>query len=136
MLRNRYINYQLKPKSTDQVFADVYKSNAWRGKNSISGTGSDVCQTRTIVEELPAVFSDIGISTILDIPCGDFHCMKNVDLSDIDYTGADIVNDLIEKNTGQYGRVWCAFPETRPNQRSTAKGRFSLLSRLSRAFIF
>jgi len=103
-LRNRYIIYRLKSKNIDQVFTDIYRKNAWRGKDSVSGTGSDVFQSRIIINELPVVFSDFGISTMLDIPCGDFHWMKNVDVSDIDYTGADIVNDLIRKNTEQYGR--------------------------------
>ncbi|MCI5193340.1 MAG: class I SAM-dependent methyltransferase [Candidatus Electrothrix sp. AU1_5] len=108
MLRNRYISYQcyqLKAKDTDQVFTDIYKNNKW-GKNSASasGPGSDVHQTRIIVNKLPAVFSDFGISTILDIPCGDFYWMKNVDFVGIDYTGADIVNELIEKNIEQYQR--------------------------------
>ncbi|GAB6283079.1 MAG: class I SAM-dependent methyltransferase [Ignavibacterium sp.] len=104
VLRNRYAYYQLKSKTTEQVFTDIYKSNAWGGKDSVSGTGSDVYQTNIIIKELPALFSDFGISTMLDIPCGDFHWMKEVDLSDIDYTGADIVNDLIKKNTEQFER--------------------------------
>ncbi len=104
MLHNRYICYQLKSKNTEQVFTDIHRSNAWGGKDSVSGTGSDVFQTRIIMKELPVMFSDFSISTILDIPCGDFHWMKNVDLSGINYTGADIVNDLIKKNTEQYGR--------------------------------
>jgi len=104
MLHNRYISYQLKSKNVEQVFTDIYRSNAWGGKDSVSGQGSDVYQTRIIIKELSVVFRDYGVSTMLDIPCGDFHWMKNVDLIDIDYTGADIVNDLIEKNTEQYGR--------------------------------
>ena len=104
MLRNRYISYQLKSKNTEQVFTDIHRSNTWGGKDSVSGTGSDVYQTRIVIRELPAVFSDLGISTMLDIPCGDFHWMNNADLSGIEYTGADIVDGLIEKNTEQYGR--------------------------------
>jgi len=103
MLHNRYISYQLKSKNAEQVFTDIYRSNAWGGKDSISGSGSDIYQTRIIAKELSVIFRDYGVSTMLDIPCGDFHWMKSVDLNDIDYTGADIVNDLIEKNIEQYG---------------------------------
>jgi hypothetical protein len=35
---------------------------------------------------------------MLDAPCGDFYWMKQVDLSDLDYIGADIVMDLIRQN--------------------------------------
>jgi hypothetical protein len=48
------------------------------------------------------VFDDFGIHTILDIPCGDFHWMKQVSLESINYTGADIVADLIQKNKQKY----------------------------------
>ena len=41
---------------------------------------------------------------MLDIPCGDFNWMKDVNLGDINYTGAEIVNDLINNNIKQYGR--------------------------------
>ncbi len=108
-LRDRYARYRLASQNTEQVFTNIYKSNAWRGKDSLSGTGSDAYQARIIIKELPAVFSDFGISTMLDIPCGDFHWMKNVNLDDIDYTGADIVNDLIEKNVEQYERAGVCF---------------------------
>jgi len=103
-LHNRYAIYQWKGKSTEDVFTGIYRSNAWRGKVSVSGTGSDVHQTIIITRELPALFNDFNISTMLDIPCGDFHWMKNVDLSSIDYTGADIVKELIRKNREKYAR--------------------------------
>jgi len=104
LLHNRYISYQLKSPTAEQVFTNIYRSNAWGGNDSVSGQGSDLYQTRIISKELSVVFRDYGVSAMLDIPCGDFHWMKAVDLIDVDYTGADIVKDLIEKNTKQYGR--------------------------------
>lgn len=104
MLRNEFVSYQLKSKDTEQVFTDIYKHNAWGGKDSVSGPGSNFHQTRIISKELPALFRDYRISSILDMPCGDFHWMKNVDLTGMDYTGADIVNELIEKNSELYQR--------------------------------
>jgi hypothetical protein len=104
VLRDKYAYYQLKLKGTEQVFTQIYSGNGWGGKESVSGAGSDVYQTRIITQELPVLFRDFGISTMLDIPCGDFHWMKNVDLSKLDYTGADIVDGLIESNRSQYSR--------------------------------
>lgn len=104
ILHGKYISYKLKSKNAEQVFTNIYKNNAWGGKDSVSGPGSDIYQTRIITKELAVVFREYGVSTILDIPCGDFHWMKNVDLINVDYIGSDIVNDLIEKNTGKYGR--------------------------------
>ncbi len=108
-LLNRYARYSSRSKTTDQVFTEIYRDNAWGGKDSVSGTGSDDHQTRIIIKELPSLFSEFGISTMLDIPCGDFHWMKNVDLSNIDYIGADIVEELIQKNTERYGRAGVRF---------------------------
>ena len=39
---------------------------------------------------------------MLDIPCGDFNWMKNVDLEKISYHGADIVEPLIKNNNKKY----------------------------------
>jgi len=38
----------------------------------------------------------------LDIPCGDFNWLKEVDLSFLSYTGADIVEELVNKNIEKY----------------------------------
>lgn len=103
-LRNRYARYQLKSKSMENIFTEIYRSNAWGGNDSVSGMGSDENETRIITRELFTLFNDLNISTMLDIPCGDFHWMKNVDLNSIDYTGADIVEELIQKNRKKYAR--------------------------------
>jgi SAM-dependent methyltransferase len=101
----RYQLYQLKSKSTENVFTDIYRSNnEWGGKDSVSGVGSSVHQTKIITSELLALFRALNISTMLDIPCGDFHWMKRVDLNNIDYTGADIVKELIQTNRAKYAR--------------------------------
>lgn len=92
----------LESKSTEDTFTEIYKTNAWGGQDSVSGTGSDADQTRIIVKELPVLFKDLNISTLLDIPCGDFHWMKHLELTGIDYIGADIVKELIQKNEVQY----------------------------------
>lgn len=55
-------------------------------------------QTRTIIEELPVLLRGLGVSTVLDIPCGDFHWMSLIDLHDIKYIGADIVEELVFQN--------------------------------------
>ena len=40
---------------------------------------------------------------MLDVPCGDFFWMKSVDMGDVSYTGADIVEKLIAENSARYG---------------------------------
>jgi hypothetical protein len=108
-LYRSFRDYRLKKKQTEEVFLDIYKNNKWGGKDSISGRGSDIHQTKSIAKELPTVFNNFNISTMLDIPCGDFHWMKDVDLSNVNYIGSDIVSELVEKNSTQYKRDGLSF---------------------------
>lgn len=103
-LRRKHYRYQLKSKDKERVFTAIYRAKKWGGKDSVSGPGSDVHQTRAIINELPALLNDFNISTMLDIPCGDFHWMKNVNLNNIGYTGADVVKEMILKNREEYTR--------------------------------
>lgn len=100
--RRLYVRCTLRYKGTEDIFTDFALKNTWGGKDSISGRGSDAAQTRVIIEKLPVLFRDLGISTILDIPCGDFHWMNKVSLNGVDYIGADIVHDLIQGNKEKY----------------------------------
>jgi len=82
-----------------EIFTNIYKNNSWGSKESFSGTGSTLDATKYIRNELFAILKKYEIKSMLDIPCGDFNWMKCVDLSEIDYLGADIVKELIEKNS-------------------------------------
>lgn len=90
---------KLQGRATQDVFTEISKDNKWRGIDSVSGRGSDNDQTAIITNALPLLMGEFGIRTILDIPCGDFHWMKNVDLGTVNYIGADIVSDLIATNS-------------------------------------
>lgn len=82
----------------EKIFTDIYRYNIFGGIDSISGPGSSRDQTRMIIDKLPIIFHDFHISTLLDIPCGDFHWMSAVNLNAVDYIGADIVKELINRN--------------------------------------
>jgi hypothetical protein len=88
--------------TTEEIFTEILKTNSWLGKTSVSGSGSDPDQTQTIEVELPKLFRQLNISTLLDVPCGDFSWMRRVDLSDMKYLGADIVKELISVNRARY----------------------------------
>jgi SAM-dependent methyltransferase len=89
--------------STVEIFTHIYENNFWEGGESVSGIGSSLAQTAGFRNLLPHVFQSLGIRSLLDIPCGDFHWMQHVDLGGIPYFGADIVRALIEHNQAQYG---------------------------------
>jgi hypothetical protein len=53
--------------------------------------------------ELPRLLRELRISSMLDIPCGDWYWMRHVDLGAVRYIGADIVPELIQRNIAQFG---------------------------------
>ncbi len=89
-------------RTIEQKFENIFKNNSWGGRNSASGRGSDLDQTEHIIREIPALFKEMGIRTVLDIPCGDFNWMRNIDLRGIRYIGADIVKEIIKNNKNRY----------------------------------
>jgi hypothetical protein len=85
-----------------EIFTSVYTDNLWAAE-SRSGEGSTVEAATAIVREIPYLFQRINVRTMLDIPCGDLHWMQHLDLGATDYTGADIVESLIENNNYKFG---------------------------------
>jgi hypothetical protein len=102
LLRHLYVRHRSKRLNRNVVFAELFHGNGWNGKQSASGTGSDADQTAVLVRELPALLRELGVSTMLDLPCGDFHWMQNIDLDGIRYLGGDIVDDLVVRNRARY----------------------------------
>ena len=85
-----------------KIFTEIYESNSWTSSESRSGLGSELISTETIRKELPEVFKKFNIKSVLDIPCGDFNWMNNVDLKEVHYIGADIVENMIEDNKNNF----------------------------------
>lgn len=91
----------------DDTFNRIYKNNEWKSDESVSGRGSTLKETEEIRRQLPILFTKLGIRTLLDIPCGDFHWFSSM-VNDLGfskynegmdfYIGADIVPELITKN--------------------------------------
>ena len=84
------------------IFDYYYKSNKWGSNESLSGDGSTLEETKIIRDEILQVFNKYNIESILDAPCGDFNWVKLLDIPNIDYIGADIVKNLIDKNNKNY----------------------------------
>jgi hypothetical protein len=83
-------------------FAEIYRNNIWKSTESRSGQGSEIWFTEAIISELPRMLHGLGVSAMLDLPCGDFHWMSQVDLAGIRYMGADIVPELIDDNRRKF----------------------------------
>ncbi len=93
-------------KNLKNTFSEIYIKNSWGGVNSASGPGSDLIQTKLIIEEIPNLIIKHNIKKITDAPCGDFFWMSNVISKVYDYidsyTGLDIVDKLIDENKIKY----------------------------------
>ena len=84
------------------VFDTIYETNKWNSKESISGVGSTLKKTQAIRKVLPTFLKEKEIVKLLDVPCGDFNWMKEVDLGETHYIGGDIVEDLVNKTREKY----------------------------------
>jgi hypothetical protein len=85
------------------AFRHVYSTNAWGGRESVSGEGSSLEQTVVLRKTLPSLLRSIHATTLLDAPCGDHFWMKELALDLELYIGVDIVKELIDQNRCRYG---------------------------------
>ncbi|MDR2623334.1 MAG: hypothetical protein LBC39_02005 [Methanobrevibacter sp.] len=88
--------------NSHSIFKAIYKTNYWGSEESFSGLGSELNNTRVLRSRLPQIFSKYNIKTMLDVPCGDFNFMAKVNMLDVNYTGGDIVEKIIEDNNCKY----------------------------------
>lgn len=103
-LINQVRGAPLRFKSPKVVFNEIYRKNAWGSPESLSGPGSNIQQTKTIIVELPKIMREFGANSMLDIPCGDFYWMRKVDIGELQYIGADIVEELIISNNTKFAK--------------------------------
>jgi len=95
-------NRAIAAKALEARFNNIYKEKLWDGKGqSRSGAGSSLEATKNIREVLQKLHREINAKSLVDLGCGDFYWMKEVDLP-CEYFGLDIVKDVIEENRQQY----------------------------------
>lgn len=90
---------------TEQVFAQIYSGNEWKNAESVSGAGSTLVVTESLLPHLQMLFADLDLKHVLDVPCGDFHWLQHLDWGKIRYTGGDIVPELVAQNLHKYGNA-------------------------------
>lgn len=85
----------------------TFENRTWAGgrnRSPRSGPGSTLESTAALRAALPRIFTQYSVKTFLDAPCGDWFWMQTVDLSGIDYIGADISKSLVDQNTASFGK--------------------------------
>lgn len=88
----------------EEEFTDIYRQNRWGCPETVSGPGSALDACSSILERLPGWIGTLGIRSVVDLGCGDFHWASKVDMGITDYDGYDIVEPLIEKNRALHGK--------------------------------
>jgi SAM-dependent methyltransferase len=88
-----------------EVFTKIYESNLWTSEESRSGLGSELKSTEVIRKELPELFKKFEIKSFLDIPCGDFNWVQHINMDNVNYIGADIVDKMIESNKNSFPNI-------------------------------
>jgi hypothetical protein len=89
--------------SSEETFRNIHRRHHWSGSASPSGAGATEEQTARLRTELPILLRDLGVRTLLDLPCGDFSWMATIDLPVEQYIGADLLPELITPLQQQYG---------------------------------
>src|ERR1700704_6650942 len=79
-----------------QRFQRIHDSNLWGAAESTSGLGSELDATAVLRTELPRLLARLGITSLLDAPCGDAGWINQSSLA-VRYVGVDIVPDLVER---------------------------------------
>ncbi|MCX6613074.1 MAG: class I SAM-dependent methyltransferase [Acidobacteria bacterium] len=89
---------------TEEVFQRIWANNYWGDAESRSGGGSNLEQTAVLRPALSRLLSELKIQSMLDLPCGDFHWMKETVLpAGMSYVGGDIVAPLVASNQASFG---------------------------------
>ncbi|MDO5712581.1 MAG: class I SAM-dependent methyltransferase [Micrococcales bacterium] len=92
-----------------RIYSAAYEEETWGSAESGSGTGSELRATEMVRRQLPDLFRRHGVTSLLDAPCGDWNWMQHIDLSGIDYVGADIVPGVVTVATERFARPGVSF---------------------------
>lgn len=78
-------------------FELLHRLGVYHHPESVSGGASTLAETAALRAALPGLVARHGVATVLDVPCGDFHWMREVALR-VEYIGADVVPELVLAN--------------------------------------
>jgi len=92
-------------RSPEETFSAIYSSGTWGndGDEPYSGCGSDDAVSAPFVEVLRRVIVDKKVETVVDLGCGDYRVGRKLADMAIDYTGIDVVPELVARNNEAFG---------------------------------
>jgi SAM-dependent methyltransferase len=81
----------------------------WSSTESRSGIGSELNSTSFVRYLLPQLLSKYMVERLLDAGCGDFYWARRMDWTTTQYTGVDIVPDVIAENKQRFSSPTVTF---------------------------
>lgn len=90
---------------TQRVFTDIviHRRGSATWHNHTCGTGSLMENTQNLRDHLPGVLAELGCTSMLDAPCGDYSWMSTITWPEgFRYIGGDIVLEMIENIKTQW----------------------------------
>jgi SAM-dependent methyltransferase len=91
------------------AFTQHYRLKDWLEPETVSGRGSTLHRTAAIRRELPALFRELGVRSVLDAGCGDFNWFPTLETALDSYVGVEVVEELAAANQGLHGNDRCRF---------------------------
>lgn len=86
------------------VFARIYTESLWGEADGFySGPGSAPEYTTGFVRVVNDLIETHGLTSVVDVGCGDFRVGQRIARPGLDYTGVDIFDGLVEQNTRRHG---------------------------------
>lgn len=94
-------DYPLKPKidPAEIVFTKIYTNKMW---GPFHGDGSTPQNTKLYRQFLQDFMKEHEIHSVVDVGCGNWLFSQLMDWSNIDYTGYDIVKEIIDENQAKF----------------------------------
>ncbi len=98
--------------SNRSVFSSIYERGEWANDNNglksatyefTSGSGSSPENARAYIEFLKDFLVKKKIKSVVDLGCGDWQISRVINWEGIQYTGIDVVDSVVERNTKNYG---------------------------------
>lgn len=80
----------------------LHRLGIYHHPESVSGAAATLEETAVLRNALPRLAEQNKVGSVLDIPSGDFHWMQHVRWN-VDYTGADVVPEIVAENQRLYG---------------------------------
>lgn len=96
-------------KTLEDTFSWIVAEGGWGCAETPCGPGSTAEAAAPILRALPSWIRRYRIRSIADIGCGDFHWMKEMDLSGVEYDGYELVRELVLWNRTVHGNSTIRF---------------------------